>query len=152
MINTNSWLRALWSAVADLRKPTLAEHIFPLRLEMYTRGRTDLHASRGSTFIYAWWFFLSSSIVADGSYWHIFQVGLTILNLNKALRYDIMIFTIFNDKLWPSTIFKVQGLVRFKISLSPRTINFYPVTKALGIIGRLLKNSWSCLAFLCIAQ
>ena len=88
---------------------------------MYTRGRTDLAARHGSTFIYAWWVFLSSEIVPDGSYWHIFQVGLTILNLNKALRYDIMILTIFNEKLWPSAIFKVQGLVWFKISLSPRT-------------------------------
>ena len=39
-----------------------------------TKSRGDLHASEGSTFIYAWWFFLSSSIVTDTSFWHIFQV------------------------------------------------------------------------------
>ena len=47
--------------------------MFP-RLEMHAKGRSDLYATHGSTFVYAWWFFLSSSIVADTSYWHIFQV------------------------------------------------------------------------------
>jgi hypothetical protein len=46
------------------------------RLEMYTRGRDDLHATKGSTFVYAWWFFLSSYLIPDKTYWHIFQVNL----------------------------------------------------------------------------
>jgi hypothetical protein len=49
--------------------------VFSFRLEMYTKNRGDLHATHGSTFVYAWWFFLSSAIVADTSYWHIFQVA-----------------------------------------------------------------------------
>jgi len=41
---------------------------------MHTRFRTDLHALKGSTFIYAWWFFLGSPIVPDKTFWSIFQV------------------------------------------------------------------------------
>ena len=47
-----------------------------LRLEMHTGHKEELRATHGSTFIYAWWFFLSSYIVPATSFWLIFQVGL----------------------------------------------------------------------------
>jgi|688.fasta_scaffold651514_1 hypothetical protein len=57
---------------------------------MYTRNRGDLHATRGSTFIYAWWFFLSSTVVADTSYWHIFQVqmGRNVAGITVKFFYN----------------------------------------------------------------
>jgi hypothetical protein len=33
----------------------------------------SLHSSKGSTFIYAWWFFLSNDIVPATTFWHIFE-------------------------------------------------------------------------------
>ena len=47
---------------------------FNCRIEMYTGKRTDLHAAKGTTSIFAWWFFISSSIVTGPRFWHIFQV------------------------------------------------------------------------------
>jgi hypothetical protein len=49
---------------------------FIFRLEMYTKAVSSLHASEGSTFVYAWWFnLLSTPIVAAKTFWHIFQVS-----------------------------------------------------------------------------
>ena len=73
------------------------------RLEMYTRSRTDLHATKGTTFIYAWWFDLSSQIIADTSYWHIFQV-VTF----PSLWHPVTLF----DKKKCGTEFKQRKLIK----------------------------------------
>ena len=53
------------------------------RLEMWTNHRADLHALEGSTTIYAWWFKLSTDIVAGDGFFHIFQVGKNYVNVSK---------------------------------------------------------------------
>ena len=44
-----------------------------VRLEIGTR-HDELRARQGETFIYAWWFFLSSTVQPAVSFFHIFQL------------------------------------------------------------------------------